>query len=410
MSLALDPVTEYQRAVGASIQAHRDADGGGPLLTTYLQNVIDFVGQHKETSKENAKYKEEGDERIFAQLNNLSQMAGLGTIIPSIPFIGGTTLGYGTPSNMWAQAKRTAEGLFTTEIFGSLFRPETVAWVEDRYNQVLEERGYLKFHFNDNATPHTEFTLPFFENPDIQESRQAKYAVNDIMSRNEPYRLFTGAQPRQVRLSFKLTLPHIFTFAIATRVREAERIVKMWSRTGGWSKSNKIIAQEFLKDEMGKKKEVDLDQGNFEDAEHSEFLKRERDDAIKKVNEFAEWLPKQENAPYSEGQLYMQGKMSQSYTNMITYVHHLIECIRSSVIGASNPGPKRPGPPVVSLKFGTLFTGETFTVDSYDIRFDGKAGYSNLSLIPRVIQVSLVLKSYGKAYGWDERFVRIPLG
>ena len=406
MSLAIDPVTDYQRSVGGDIAAHRAEDGGGPLLTSYMRRVADLVKQHKQNAKGNTKYKEDGDEGIFNQLNNLSQMAGIGSIIPSIPFIGGTSLGFGSPSDILSQAKRTAEGLFRNVVFGALFRPETIAWAEDRYNQALEERGYLKFKFfNANES---NFVIPFFENPQIQETRQAKYAVNEIMNRNEPYRLFTGAQPRQVRISFKMTLPHIMTFSMVHRIREAEKMAQydsFWGGMGGY---------------YNEKDEYTGGEQNISDTNNvlgytSDFSRLWRD-AVASLDEFSEGQVTQPNKPYNSSQKVLKGEIDPKAYDLLIYVQHMIDTVRSSVVAAANVGNgSTPGPPLAYLKFGTLFDEDQFTVESYDLKFDGKSGYDNVTLLPRVIDITLNLKSFGSnlpdnrgfAGGWDTNFVRL---
>jgi len=424
MSLALDPLTDYQRSVGADIASHRAEDGGGPVLTNYLQSVISFIKQHKQDSKRNAKYKEDGDESLFNQLNNLSQMAGIGAIIPSIPFFGGTSLGFGSPSDISGQAKRTAENLFRTAVFGALFRPETVAFVQDRYNQALEERGYLKFKFlNANES---NFVIPFFENPQIQETRQAKYAVNEVMNRNEPYRLFTGAQPRQVRLSFRMTLPHIMTFSMVNQVREAEKMMvydSFWANNRNIQEANawSTIASSPIVGHLGSAPPETFFQVSKAFHEEADFrydveFDSKWDDAVSAIGEFSEGQVPQPNQPYNNSQKILKGEVDGKVHSFLMYVQHMIDTIRSSVVAAANVGNgSTPGPPLAYLKFGTLFNEDQFTVESYDLKFDGKSGYDNVTLLPRVIDITLNLKSFGSnlpgsrgfAGGWDTNFVRL---
>ena len=415
MSLALDPLTDYQRSVGADIASHRAEDGGGPVLTNYLQSVISFIKQHKQDSKRNAKYKEDGDESLFNQLNNLSQMAGIGAIIPSIPFFGGTSLGFGSPSDIFGQAKRTAENLFRTAVFGALFRPETVAFVQDRYNQALEERGYLKFKFlNANES---NFVIPFFENPQIQETRQAKYAVNEVMNRNEPYRLFTGAQPRQVRLSFRMTLPHIMTFSMVNMVRSAEKrsvYDSFWDTLLGdvVIGTGVIFQPGGMLEDYPEKRLTYADNRTYSQEFESRWI-----EALSSLDSYSEGEVPQPNPPYSKSQQVLKGKIDSKSRGQLLYVQHMIDTIRSSVIAAADFNNfSRPGPPLAYLKFGTLFNEDQFTVESYDIKFDGKSGYDNVTLLPRVIDIALNLKSFGennpagyrgRAIGWDTNFIRL---
>ena len=51
--------------------------------------------------------------------------------------------------------------------------------------------------------------LPFYENPIITESRKANYASTPIFLRNEPVRLFTGAQAREFKVDVHYSIFHM---------------------------------------------------------------------------------------------------------------------------------------------------------------------------------------------------------
>jgi len=417
MSLAIDPVTDYQRSVGRDIATHRALNVAFPQHTSYMRKVLDLVNQHRKEMERNTQFKGESYGDIFNQLNNLALMTGYGKLIPTIPFVGGTSLGVGNPSDIQSQAQLTAEGLAQVAATGDLFRPETIAWVQDRYNQALEERGYLKFKFF-NADK-SYLVIPFFENPQIQETRQAKYAVNEIMNRNEPYRLFTGAQPRQIRLSFKMTLPHIMIFSMITRIREAERIEAyddFWKTPQRNIHTHDTLNAKFAErglstTKVGALHAKSLDTGNEADVFYLRFI-----EGVAQLQDYAEGELPQPTEPYNSSQKVLKGKIDAESYGMLEYVQHMVDTIRSSVIAASNDGyGSLPGPPLAYLKFGTLFDEDQFTVESYDLKFDGKDGYDNVTLLPRVIEVSLNLKSFGPnsttgrgtALGWDSAFVRL---
>ena len=104
-------------------------------------------------------------------------------------------------------------------------------WEGYRFNHKIEYRGYMAFAYNDEAK-HGELSdsqvysfvmrdgemfktlkVPFFENPKITETRSANYASQDIINRNEPYRVWMGSKAKKVKVDFKITLPHLLTFA-----------------------------------------------------------------------------------------------------------------------------------------------------------------------------------------------------
>ena len=110
----------------------------------------------------------------------------------------------------WEQA-RTLDGRWKLKY-------PSVKVVTQRYNQYLENKGYLHVEYpspyglpgtHDPSKGKLKFKLPFFENPKITEKRKARYSSTNIFGRNEPLRLFTGADARKIQLTFKYTLPHI---------------------------------------------------------------------------------------------------------------------------------------------------------------------------------------------------------
>jgi len=263
--------------------------------------------------------------------------------------------------------------------------------------------------------------IPFFENPKIQETRQARYAVNEIMNRNEPYRLFTGAQPRQVRLSFRMTLPHIMTFSMVNMVRSAEKrsvYDSFWDTLLGdvVMVSEGFPARLFqpggMLEDYPEKRLTYADNRTYSQEFESRWI-----EALSSLDSYSEGEVPQPNPPYSKSQQVLKGKIDSKSRGQLLYVQHMIDTIRSSVIAAADFNNfSRPGPPLAYLKFGTLFNEDQFTVESYDIKFDGKSGYDNVTLLPRVIDIALNLKSFGennpagyrgRAIGWDTNFIRL---
>ena len=82
-------------------------------------------------------------------------------------------------------------------------------WNETRMNTALEDRSYLDFYF---PTSTGRRRVVMWENPEITEARQPRYASQPVLQRNEPVRMFTGADARKVTVRFTYTLPHIAEF------------------------------------------------------------------------------------------------------------------------------------------------------------------------------------------------------
>ena len=65
-----------------------------------------------------------------------------------------------------------------------------------RVNTVLEERSFLDFEFPNPSIGTRRICM--FENPELTETRSPSYAKQPIVQRNEPARLYVGAEPRKL--------------------------------------------------------------------------------------------------------------------------------------------------------------------------------------------------------------------
>ena len=277
-----------------------------------------------------------------------------------------------------------------------------------RLNHEIENRGYLQFRFPEEAYDISflgaalrdsvnieglgevdTFSLPFFENPKITESRSAEYASHKIVNRNEPYRLWTGAKPLKVSLSFNITLPHLMTFA----ENQMKECVKF-----------QLQSQEFkdaLLEIIGEK--LPLPFGGT--APNSNDVYEISNNILTDMND-----PKG------------VGNSDSHRSRLILYCIYLINLIRSSVLGSSNIASETKNDttksqntegafvktylpaPVIFLTYGSMYNNSPFIATNYSITFDGKSGYEELSLLPRVIQVKLTLESYNQFENSDKIF------
>ena len=353
MSIKRDPLTQAQRDRANKIEKHRSQ----PLPSS------------------------KSSQSTFGLLANT-----FGGMIPRLGTPFGTSLGAGL--DILDQAERQAKGLASNWLLGGIFRTEEIQFALDRFNQVLEERGYLKFEFNsvNNIGDKTSFIIPFYENPTISESRRANYASNDVMNRNEPWRLFVGARPREIKLSFSMTLPHILQFSMVKKMSEYGRQFNTDLVNNHLSFITSLIDQASILGEFNTPSAIVPPEG---------------------LTEF----------PYSEGQKRILDTADHNETDFLHYVYHMIDTIRSSVIAAVDKTGSQ-GPPTIQLKFGTLYNLDRFIATSYDLKFDGKSGYDNKTLLPRIIEVTLSLESYNQnidsvtgnrisPQGWDSHFIQI---
>jgi len=214
-----------------------------------------------------------------------------------------------------------------------------------------------------------------------------------------------------------MTLPHIMTFSMVNMVRSAEKrsvYDSFWDTLLGdvVIGTGVIFQPGGMLEDYPEKRLTYADNRTYSQEFESRWI-----EALSSLDSYSEGEVPQPNPSYSKSQQVLKGKIDSKSRGQLLYVQHMIDTIRSSVIAAADFNNfSRPGPPLAYLKFGTLFNEDQFTVESYDIKFDGKSGYDNVTLLPRVIDIALNLKSFGennpagyrgRAIGWDTNFIRL---
>jgi len=357
MSVNRDPTSQWQKDIYASLQDHYSQ----PLPSSDRGGLF--------------------GRSVFGFLSQTFGMPGLN--------VGGYNLGLSP--NIVDDAIRIGKGLATDAIFGALFPKEDRNKITDRYNQLLEKSGYLKFNFRKDG--YRDLILPFYENPSIKESRKADYARNKIMNRTEPIRLWTGSEPVVYKVDFSLTLPHLVEFAIyhseqyfGEFVQKMEGPLKNYSNT---------LKEDFVN--SGKDRGV-------------------TDKAVEKSGMFAPSVPLGDlgfehsrhqignpvdsTAKAAQGTInYNESVASHREERIVKFVIFMVDLIRNSIVGSvrgpedTQPLPQT-GPPIVELKFGTMYAGIPCIATNYSLKYDERAGYHNYSMLPRKIDISLTLESF----------------
>jgi len=309
-----------------------------------------------------------------------------------------------------------------------------------RMNTVLEERSYLDFYFPNSLLGRRR--VVFFENPDITETRQPRYAKKNIVARNEPVRMWVGSEPRRVKIKFNYTLPHIAQFWAMTVKKVLQGFGPAdgfnwdsFERTGAYGKlvdrgsTNPIrdtpaldpdgvdsaiesenlwqkSIQEQIGDFFGDKFKVttspNITVENSSNTGGPRWYKADEEPFTEHVNR-AEWIMPAcgfMETIVKSGWAYeaIRGKPQSTYAMAAYYTMFAIDTVRASVVGDTLAlGPV--GPPIVRFRHGTIFNESPFIVKNFTIDYNTNFGYEVKTLCPRKITFSLDLEEFRQTFG-----------
>tara|TARA_R110000751_G_scaffold262278_6_gene361564 strand:- start:1720 stop:2685 length:966 start_codon:yes stop_codon:yes gene_type:complete len=254
-------------------------------------------------------------------------------------------------------------------------------------NQAIERRGGLRFNYAPtNTNTNTKVTwIPFYENPLITETRKANYAKTKIFLRNEPVRLYTGSEPRKFKIDIHYSLIHM------AAMLSPYDITNMFSVGGDdeFLQDTAAIAK-YLRDTVGD------DTGSTTDKADPAMtaMAKQRGHTTE-----GPWGPNRwwkESGAGSNGSNYWNFALMWMMRTYPTWVKHhqiiqkVINNIRSSVIGTAQMPVK--GPPIVELKWGTMYNFTPCIITDYKIQPIENAGYDTKSLTAQRLKISLSLE------------------
>jgi len=274
-------------------------------------------------------------------------------------------------------------------------------------NQALEKRGGLRFNYaplhsadtnESNSASPRKVWIPFYENPMITESRKANYANNKVFLRNEPVRLYTGSEARKFKVDIHYSLIHMAAMV------GSQDLSDLFGVTQGDEvyEDTKAISQ-YLYDTLLS------DTGSAPGENAVKFTQEmfDRSNVVDGPWGGNRWWKNPEQA--SEGsRLYWNFALMWVMRTGPTWVKHhqvlqkIINNIRSSVIGTQQMPVK--GPPIVELKWGTMYNFTPCIITDYKIQPMENAGYDTKSLTAQRLKVSLSLEEMRNVNGnvWND--------
>ena len=294
----------------------------------------------------------------------------------------------------------------------------------------LPKKTFLKFYFPPEAEGNTTVvTLPFIANPQIKETKKARYKRYNLISRSSNLYSYLGAESRKLTVNFAFTLPHLLE-EHSKEVLSGEYVNSIQSD----------IKLKDLKDSFSSPAPVSLDPPNPAGTIFEKFMNFEGLKDSAKIALFTKWgnngatdeeledikttygitfeeveqlgasvalsnltgavsnltgfsLQTDINFKTNRTTKFEAKKINRGRDNKnkaIDIILYWVNIIRTSVTNnAENP---LKGPPIVRLNHGTMYQNIPCICTDYSINFDEKWGYDNNTLTPRRIDVKMSLE------------------
>ena len=337
----------------------------------------------------------------------------------------------------------------------NLFVDQPLYETGTKMNHALEERSYLEFYFKGSSgstwasNQGNVRRIPFFENPEIQEQRSPIYAKTQIVSRNEPARLYVGTDARKVSIKFNMTYPHILEF------------YKLSNFGPGWqgelAEAYKATVADLARNSLGSSYKDIVDATGRMEQSDSGGLFDFMTDAGKAVDDFlglgskadsappgkpedggklkVKWTPNDGVGPQmnmenlqwggsngNPGEQEFDGSLGDGMMNPVApslaaaygmaitnpglmvgaFMQYVIDTIKASVLGTTRSDSWTAGPPIVRLRHGTNFLEEPYIVTNYSIDYDNGAGVDPRTLLPRRMFIRLNLEEFRQETGLND--------
>ena len=247
-------------------------------------------------------------------------------------------------------------------------------------DRQLESRSKFVFEFNPtDGKPPIIRTLHFAENIDIKESVQTNYSEYTPLGSNGSVFTYLGSRSRAFDVNFNITLPNIMMHTLIKPPTE--------------SKKSKVTKDDYFVKSLNSGKDkfslrpIEGITGNIEkfanDFINNILLDGHDVDAL--VGQAGgQFLLNDVRRGITEG------PGSQTRLTSLLKVMYWVNLIRSSTMTSS----KKPslGPPIVRMIHGIMYQNVPCIVTDYSISHDPNAGYDEVTLLPRVLKISMKLR------------------
>jgi hypothetical protein len=283
-------------------------------------------------------------------------------------------------------------------------------------DRKLEDRAFLEFFFPkrerkrnfysfnqkitiknlSNTTPPSNedyfnrVKLPFFENPEITESKSSRLGKYKVIGRNSDLYSYLGSDSRSITLSFLMTLPNLYEYS--------QLNLTQYKRTGFFSyerdpeaekKRFKEVADLFPPLEKDFKSKMLKTIKEYEDTLLNSLNNTTGFEVVTLLGETISQLREATSFLSLSSDRKDAQRIEQTKVKALYYFW--INVVRSSTMGSTKGGE---GPPIIKLTFGPMYQRVPFIATRYNIAIDNSAGYDKLTLLPHRIKITLSLEEF----------------
>lgn len=248
------------------------------------------------------------------------------------------------------------------------------------------------------------FFLPFFENPEITETRQSRLVEYDVINRGSSYFTHVGAKARSFTLRFHLTMDHILNSISA--VQNSQTLIQsIFTDKEKERFSPKTLTPFETENERGKRVnavEQTIRQWQERVADkYDRFAQTDQLNPNLRGNDPVTGVPRRFDAQLAAEELNrgnglaqqlpgdVSFNMSKEARSMMNTLIFILDIIRTA--GMSNQTKTALGPPLIRLRHGAAYRDVPCILRSESINIVEEAGYDLKTLIPKRFNVTLEL-------------------
>ena len=260
-------------------------------------------------------------------------------------------------------------------------------------NQGLEKRAGLRFNYaglEEAGITRTRW-LPFYENPNIIESRRANYAKAEVFLRNEPVRLYTGSDARKFKVDVSYSIYHMAMMCPTAKIFSLFQQQGDTEFISEWQTIKSYVQDIAARDTGSWTQTLGNPQFDLNQA-IEDFHDRAADGSDGPFGP----IPGRAESQFNAYLIYLLS-VTNGYTQIFGLLQYMLNNIRGSVIGTSTSPVK--GPPIVELKWGLMYDFVPCIITDYKLQPIEEAGYDPKSLFAQRLKVSLSMEEMRNVHG-----------